>query len=176
MCTCISTCIHVCLTPHVCLTHLDSYMKTCMSLCGSVCVPVTLLVFPHLDWNVYMHQYMYTCPPDLPWCASSHLNSYIETWVPLCDNVYVSQSPACGPKPWLKCLYVSVHVFMSTQLPMLAQPPMNSYLETWVIMCVTVCVSQSPCFWCHTYIKVCTCISTWIHVHLAPHVYSTPFA
>ena len=53
---------------------------------------------------------------------------------------------------------------------MLAKPPMDSYMETWVPLCGTVCVSQSPYFWSHTLIKMCTCISTCIQVHLTPEV------
>ena len=26
--------------------------------------------------------------------------------------------------------------------------------------------SQSPCLWSHTFIRMCTCISTWIYAHL----------
>ena len=63
---------------------------------------------------------------------------------------------------------------MSTWIPMLAQPPMDSYMETWVTLCDSVCVSQSPCFWSQTLVRMCTCISTWIYVHLTTHVYSTP--
>ena len=70
------------------------------------------------------------------------------------------------PIPCLECVHASAHVFMSTQLPMLAQPPwtvtwkhgflcvalcvcpshltapppMYSYVEIWVPLCNTVCV------------------------------------
>ena len=42
-----------------------------------------------------------------------------------------------------QCVHASVHVFMSTQLPMLAQHPINSYRETWVPLCGSVCVALS---------------------------------
>ena len=44
---------------------------------------------------------------------------------------------------------------MSTQLPMLAQHPMDSYMETWVPLCDSECVSQSPCFWSDTLVRMC---------------------
>ena len=46
------------------------------------------------------------------------------------------------PPPWLECVHASVHICMSTLLFMLAQPPMDSYMERWVPLCVTVFVSQ----------------------------------
>ena len=54
------------------------------------------------------------------------------------------------PTPCLECVHASVHVYMSTQLPMLAQPPMDNYIEGWVPLCVTVCVSKSACLWSDT--------------------------
>ena len=65
---------------------------------------------------------------------------------------------------------------MYTQLPMLAQPPMDSYMETWVPLCGSVCVSQSPCLWSDTLVRMCTCIRTEIYVHLTAHVSSMPYA
>ena len=48
--------------------------------------------------------------------------------------------------PCLEGVHASVHVFMSTQLPMLAQLPVDSHIETWVFMYVTVCVCLSHPF------------------------------
>ena len=52
--------------------------------------------------------------------------------------------------------------------------PLNSYMETWVPLCGTVVVSQWPHFCSHTLVRMYTCISTCIHVHLTPHVCSSP--
>ena len=72
--------------------------------------------------------------------------------------------PVCVPTPWLKCIHASVHVFMSTWIAMLPQPPMHSYMETWVFMCVTVCVPHLPCFACG--------LTPWLKcVHASVHVY-----
>ena len=68
---------------------------------------------------------------------------YIVTWKHgfqcVAQCVCSSQSTS-GPTPCLECVHASVHVFMSTKLPMLAQPPMDSYMETWVPLCDNVCV------------------------------------
>ena len=91
-----------------------------------------------------------------------------------CVAVYVCPSqPTSGHTPWLECVYASVHVFMSTWLPVVAKP---LWIATWKPGYHCVCVSYSPCFWSHTLIKMWTCISTCIQVHLTPEVCSNPFA
>ena len=80
------------------------------------------------------------------------------------------------PTPCLECVHVTVHIFMSTLLPILAQPPMDSYIEGWVPLCFTVCVSQSPCLWSDTLFRMCTCISTCNYVHLTDQVWSRSYA
>ena len=45
-----------------------------------------------------------------------------------------------------------------------------------MLMCGTVCVSQSPWCWSHTLFRMCTCIRTSIYVHLTAHVCSTSYA
>ena len=75
--------------------------------------------------------------------------------------------------PCLECVHASEHVFMFTWLPMLAKPPMDSYMESGYPY-VTLYVCPSRCFWSHTLIKMSTCISTYIQVHLTPEVCSTP--
>ena len=71
------------------------------------------------------------------------------------------------PTPCLECVHVTVHIFMSTLLPILAQPPMVSYIEGWV-PCVSLCVCPShracgptPCLECvHASVHVIMC--TWL--------------
>ena len=48
-------------------------------------------------------------------------------WQCVCPNHVIS-----GHTPQLECVHASVHVCMSTQIPMLAQHPMDSLMETWV--------------------------------------------
>ena len=110
---------------------------------------------------------------------------WIVTWKVRCPCVSLCLCPislmepwhrGCGPTPCLECVHGSVHEFMSTLHSMSGPPPMDSYMEGWVPLCVTACVSQSPYFCCYTLFRMCTCISTWIYVHLAAYVWSTPYA
>ena len=73
----------------------------------------------------------------------------------LCASHLISVATPC-----LECVYVSVHEFMSTLHPMSGAPRMDSYMESWVALCVTACASQSPYFYCHTLFRMCTCMST----------------
>ena len=74
----------------------------------------------------------------------------------------------------LECVHVTVHIFMSTLLLILAQAPMDSYIEGWVHLCATVFVSHPPWLCSHTLFRMCTCITLWIYVHLTVHVWSPP--
>ena len=64
----------------------------------------------------------------------------METWVLCGAQCVCSNQSTSGPAPWLECVHASVHVFMSTQLQILAQPPMDSYMDTWKPLCGTVLV------------------------------------
>ena len=79
-----------------------------------------------------------------------------------------------GHTPWLECVHASIHKYMCTWLPMSTPYPMHSLMETWVPLCGIVCSSQSPYFCSPTLVRMCTCISTWIYVHLTAHVCSIP--
>ena len=126
----------------------------CGFLCVALCSPVTLLLFPHLGKNVYMHQYMYLCPSESP-CLLIPL--CMETWVPLCSTVSCSH-PTSGATPWLECVYVSVHVFMSI------------CILTWKhgCPCMALCMCPShlisiptPCSEC-VHASVHILMSTWV--------------
>ena len=67
MFTCISICVYVHLAPHVCFTPCASSHGNMCPVWQYVCIPVTLLLVPHLGKNVYMHQYMYICLPNSPY-------------------------------------------------------------------------------------------------------------
>ena len=92
-----------------------------------------------------VHEFMSTLHPM---SGPPPMDSYMEIWVPLCATLTMSHSPVCGPTPCLDCLLASVHEFMSNLHPMSGPPPMDSYMESWVPLCVTACVSQSPSFCC----------------------------
>ena len=57
--------------------------------------------------------------------------------------------------PSLECVYASVHEFMSTLHPMSGAPPMDCDMESWLPLCVTACVSQSPASGSDTLVRMC---------------------
>ena len=109
-CTCISTCIYVNLTPNI---TSNPYAYIHGNIGCTVFVQFTSFLLPHLLQNVYMHQYMHTCPLDSP-CQIHPL--HIVTWkhgcpcVAMCPPVTSLQVPHL----YLECIHASVHVFMST--------------------------------------------------------------
>ena len=145
----------------------------CMSLClwpihpGSG--PTSCLECVHASVHEFMSTWMLMSGPPV-------MHSLMETWVPLYGSVFVSQSShfcchtlirmyTCN-STWIY-VYLTLHVWST---------PMDSYMESWVTLCVTACVFQSPYFCCYTLFRLCTCISTWIYVHLTVYVWSTPYA
>ena len=94
---------------------MDSYMETWVPVCVTVCVPVTLLVVPHLDKSMYIHQYMYTCPPDLQ-CLFHPFWTVI--WKPGCPCVGLwlcLNDPTSVSIPWLEmctCISTCIHVHL----------------------------------------------------------------
>ena len=105
--------------------------------------------------------------------AKPPMDSYMETWVPICDTVCVSQSPFLCSQTLIKmctCISACIHVHLTYNVCFI---PLNSYMEIWVPLCGSVDVSQWPHFYSHTLVRMCTCISTCIHVHLTPHVCAT---
>ena len=86
---------------------------------------------------------MYLCQPELQILLHTLC---IVTWkhgfLCVAQHVCSSQSTS-GPTPCKETVHASVHVFMSDQLPMLAQPPIDSYMKTWVPMWHCVCQSHA---------------------------------
>ena len=120
-------------------------------------------------------QDMNLCPPG---CLCLVHSLCIVWWKPGCPCMAVCLCPShliSVATPCLECVWASVHEFMPTLHPMSGPPPMDSYMEHWVPLCVTACVSQSPYFCCYTLFRMCTCISTWIYVYLTLHIWSTPY-
>ena len=129
-------------------------------------VPTPWLECAHASVHVYMSTW-------LPMSGAPLLHSYMQTQVSLC--VCSNQTPSSST-PSLACVLASVHVFMSIWLPILGSSPLQSYIETWVSLCTTVCVYQSSHFWYHTLVRMCTCISTCIYVHLTSNITSNSYA
>ena len=105
---------------------------------------------------------MNLCPPDCP-CL---LHPCIIWWKPgfpcmavrLCPSHFISV-----PTPCLECVHASVHVFMSTCLTMLAQPCMDSYMETWIPLCGSVCPSHTA----YGTIPLLECVHASVHVFMS---------
>ena len=124
-------------------------------------------------------------------CVHASVCEFMSTWLPMsaaplciawwkhehplvascfCHNHFLS-----GHTPWLECVHASVHVYRSTWLQKCSPPPLHSYMESWVLLYITVYVLQSPHFCSNTLFRMCTCISACIYVHMPPHVSSTPY-
>ena len=145
-------CMAVCL----CHSHLISFATPCLE-----CV------------HESVHEFMSTLHPmsDPP-----PMNNYMESWGP-CESLHVCPSRLIlVPTPCLQWVHASVHEFMSTLHPKSGPPPMDSYMESWVPLCVTLSLSHPPWLWSHTLFRMWTCISTWIYFHLAAYVWSSPYA
>ena len=165
-------------------------MATLAPMYGSVFVSQSSYFCCHTLFRMYTYISTWIYVYFNPMSGPPPMDSYMESWVPLCVTACVSQSPyfccytlfrmcpihsACGSTPCLESVHASVHEFMSTWLLMCGPPPMHSLMETWVPLYGSVSVFQSSHFCCHTLFRMCTCISTWIYVYLTPHVWSTPY-
>ena len=156
---------------------MDSYMEIWMPLCVTLSVSHSPWLWSHTLFRmctcistwIYVHLaiYVWCTPLCIVWWKSWHPCMAVS----LCPSYLISVATPC-----LECVHASVHEFMSTLHPMSGPPPMDSYMESWVNLCVTSCVSHSPWLWSHTLFRMCTCISTWIYVHMAAYVWYTPYA
>ena len=84
----------------------------------SVCVPVILLLFPHFSKSVYIHQYMYLCPPDS--ACQLHL---------CCIGIWKDGCP---------CMALCVCVCHPLLVPHLGE---NVYMHQYIYLCPP----DSPC-------------------------------
>ena len=152
MCTCISTCIDIHLTPHVSYTPWNGGLtsdKRC-HLQSEVKPPIG---GGTSNWRWGLHsKKTHQLQLELHGSLGAHV------WHCVCPS-----HPAGGPKPWLKCLHASVHVYIATWLTMCASPHLNSYMETWMFLCGNVYVSQSPCMWAMPWLK---CVHASVYVYM----------
>ena len=145
-----------CVSLHVCPIHPG-------------CGPTPCLECVHAS----VHEFMSTW---LLMSGAPPMHSLMEILAPLYGSVFVSQlSYFCCHTLFRMCTWIStwINVYLT---PHVWSPPMDSYIESWVHLCVTSCVSHSPWLWSHTLFRMCTCISTWIYVHLDAYVCCTPYA
>ena len=133
------------------------------------CGPTPCLECVHASVHEFMSTWLLMSGP-LP------MHSLMETLTSLYGSVFVSQSPHfCCHTLFRMCTCISTWIYVYLT-PHVWSTPMDSYMESWVPLCVTACVSNSPWLWSHTLFRMCTCISTWIYVHLVAYVWCSPYA
>ena len=139
-------------------TWVPLYVSVFVSQSPQFCSNTLLRMCTCISACIYVH----------PTAHVSSTRYGLVTWEPGCPYVALCvchNHPLSSPTPWLECVHTSVHVFMSTSLPVLAKHPMDSYMVRWIPVCGSVSVSQSPYLWSHILIKICSCISTCNQVH-----------
>ena len=166
MCTCISTCTYVYLTPHICFTPL-AYLHGNMgsSVWHCVCVPVTLLltlVRMHICISTCIYVHLNPSITSNPY-AQLHGNMGVPVQHCVCIPVTLILVPHLGKN-------VYMHQYMYLCLPdspccfnPLAQLHGNMGSSVLHCVCVPVTLHLSP----HL-VRMCTCISTCIHPTSGP--------
>ena len=122
------------------------YMHQYMNLCPPDC-PCWLLTIWTVSWKhgwprvalcvchnqpISGHSPLLECVHASIHCISVHLTLYFifiplckVTWKDVCPCVLLcdySSNPTFSPTPWLACVHASVHVLLSTWLPISASP------------------------------------------------------
>ena len=107
-------------------------MALCLCPSHLISVPTPFLECVHASVHVLMSTRVMNSGP-------SPLHSYMETWVAICGTVCLFQSVHFWSHNLFRmctCISTCIYVHLT---PMLAQPPMDSHMETWV-PCVVLCV------------------------------------
>ena len=162
---CVHASVHVFMSTWLSMSSpppMHSHMEKWVPLCGTVCVccshPTPWLECVYAHVHVFMLKWI-PMSPQIP------MHSLMKTWLPCMAQCMFPSHLISVPIPCLECVHASVHVFMSTQLPMLAQPPIHCYMETWISLCDSVCVCVCPS---HPTIGP----TPWLKcVHASVHVY-----
>ena len=125
-----------CLLHPLCIvTWKNGFFCVALWVCCSHPTPWLECVYAHV--HVLMLKWI-PMSPQIP------MHSLMKTWLPCMAQCMFPSHLISVPIPCLECVHTSVHVFMSTQLPMLAQPPIHCYMETWISLCDSVCVCVCP--------------------------------
>ena len=146
--------------PMCALLHLLSYMQICVALCVCSNQPTPYLA-----------------------CVHALVHVLISTWLPMSDTPLGREvsPPTGGLISDQRChlqLEAGPPIIVGTSdqrwdFHLEVRPPFQEDLSTPIgvtwkpgCSCVALCVSQSPCCWSHTLIKMFTCIRTCIHGYL----------
>ena len=138
---CVALCVFQSLSPW---SHILDRRCTCISTCTSVYLTpyVCFTLFAYLRGKMGSSVWQIVCLPVI--CFWSHTL-------------------------FKMCTCISTLIYVLTWLHMSVPPHLYSFMKTWMPLCDIVCLSQSAYFWLHTFVRMCTCISTCIYVHLTPH-------
>ena len=150
VCPCVSLCC-VSWSPHACGPTILFRMCTCINTCN-------------------------LCPPDCPCMLQPVCIVWWKPWVPLFATVHVSQSPCIVWSHTLfrmcTCIITCIYVHLTSHV---CSTPYAQFDGNCWYPCMAVCLFPSYHHLCsHTLFRTCTCISTWIYVHLTVHVCSLP--
>ena len=132
-------------------SHILDRRCTCSSICTSV----------YLTPNVFFTPFAYL-----------HGKMGSSVWHCVCHPVIYFWSHTLFKMCTCISTLIYVHTWLCTSVP----PHLNSFMKTWVPLCDIVCLSQSAYFYSHTFVRMCTCISIWVYVHLTPQITSNPYA
>ena len=119
---------------------MDSYMESWVPPCVTACVSQSPYFCSHTLFRLCTSISTRICPPG---CLFQVHPLCIVWWKPgcpcmavcLCPSHLISVATHC-----LECVHASVCELISTLHPMSGPPPMDSYMESWVPLCVTACV------------------------------------
>ena len=181
------------LTPCLECVHasVDEFMSIWLPMFGPAPMHSWMKSWVPLFVTVHVSQSPYLWSHTFLDCVHASVQEFMSTWLPSsgpalyilwcqvgCPCMAVCLCPShiiSDPTPCLECVHVSVHKFMSTFLSMSGPHPLHTLMSSWVPLYGSVFVSQSQHFWSHTLFRMCTCIRTYIYVHLTPHVSSTTY-
>ena len=148
------------------LTWKDGFLcvALCVSSSHSTSGPTPFLKCAHASVHYFM---------SLPECTCLFHPIWRVSWkhgCPWCGIVCVCYNqPISGHTALLECVHAWVHVCMFIWLLVSVWCPVDNYMERGVPLCTTVCqYSSKPTCGSFTFVRMCTCMSTCIYVHLTP--------
>ena len=162
------------------------YFSLCVCPSHPGCGPTPCLECVHASVHEFMSIW-------LPMSGPPPMHSFKENWVPLYSSVFLSQSPHFCSYTLFRmctCIYVAclcchtffrmctisstwIYVHLTTHVSSI--PYAQFYGILCAPMCHCVCPSHPACGPLILF-RMCACISTWLYVHLAAHIWSTSYA
>ena len=135
------------LTAHICFTPFEQFHENmgapvwhCVCVCSSQSTSgnTPLLECVHASGHVFMSIWLLVSP-------QTPMHSYTETRVALCGSVFLSHSPhLCFLNLYGMCTCISTMYLCQPEFWILLPSPMHSDMETWMLLCGTVCFGFIP--------------------------------